>query len=801
MNEPQAPASPRLVPWSEYVRPYANPGLSSCITDGMLRLDGVPVAATWIDVVATRLVEWAVAKRQTLVLLTPDPYDLLIPLTAAAVHVARIIELGQAAIRRGQQPPPTDARVAVVTKRMRLRTAYRRLSLHSAKLFEAVPAATRLPTGGIAVLGSGNTRINWGTLFVERASDLRNVKGLTLVVADLPLYDWSELNALAVPKIVVGHDPSDRLIYQLASANTPIYAWNADDLRGLKTVTATQGTALAAVAARLERLAAGVTCVPVAVVNNAVSENAALFWSDIGSLHRAAHGSYLAHELTREGHELFYDLLHLTVPVPFFEQQTGTSFRARLRGLNHDEFKTQGDLRDKHIPQIHVALRDLAGTLGENPPKCDALLRFLRGQIDKGRSTVIVARSATMARVQQSYLAQFPELRSVRVTSLAEVGQEMPADVAVLTGLAPAWARQIYSSGIAREVHVLAYAAERTLVVPDPFIEAEYVQRAIAYQRTYGAWLARAALKARCWKALSGNDLGIVDDEPYPPKIDSGEVRIGSVPPPPDVPPGLWEIDMSWLDRSEGEREGGTTTSAGDRDVSIHGVRLTFDDGRWVFLDRDGIVTRYKLAAQEAEPGVNVSDVRPGDQIVFLDGDARKDILGKVLEVAKEIPQLATAATWVEYWRDALRRAKQRYKTYEFMADRLHARGCRRETQTIRLWVIGATIGPQDPMDVKRVGQALEDVPLRDHHDVVYAGIEGFRKAHAQLMERLGTLAVQVGPTAHTRPDQIIDERSGLTAADFQGCVEILRVRTVAPAGVMPLAAVGRLRRLGDAKS
>ncbi len=119
----------------------------------------------------------------------------------------------------------------------------------------------------------------------------------------------------------------------------------------------------------------------------------------------------------------------------------------------------------------------------------------------------------------------------------------------------------------------------------------------------------------------------------------------------------------------------------------------------------------------------------------------------------------------------------------------------------VRLWVVGATIGPIDPLDVKRVGQALEDVALRDHHEAVYAGIEAFRRAHAELMKRLGALAVRVGPTAHIRPDQVIDERSGLTAADFQGCVEILRVRAVAPAGVMPLAAIGRLRQLRDAEA
>jgi hypothetical protein len=230
--------------------------------------------------------------------------------------------------------------------------------------------------------------------------------------------------------------------------------------------------------------------------------------------------------------------------------------------------------------------------------------------VDRGRTVILVARNANLARVHRAYLAKLPELTTIRVASLAEIGEEMPADVAVLTGLAPAWARHIYSSGIAGEVLVLSYSPEGGLVVSDPFIETEHVKRAIAYQRQYSSWLARPAQKARCWKALSGEDLGIVDDQPMPPKVDSKHVEVAALAQPPDVPPGLWEIDMSWLERPEGERGGYIPTSAGDRNVSVHGVRLTFDDGRWVIVDRDGTVTRFRF--QQADPGAEVAQLRLG---------------------------------------------------------------------------------------------------------------------------------------------------------------------------------------------
>jgi hypothetical protein len=763
------------------------------------------MAATWIDVVAMRLVEWAVAARQTMLLVSPDPYDLLVPLTAAAVHVWRMTELK----KQIGGWPHTDAKVAVVTSRLRLRSAYRRLGLHrgglglgTVRLFDAVPAATRLATGGVAILGRESRPTGWGTLFVGRAAELRDVQGLTLIIIDLPVYDWDQIETIDVPKVVIGHDPSDRLVQRLARAN-PVFAWHVDDLRGLDQICAVEGEALAPVAARLSRLAAGTTCAPVPVPSQTVSENAALFWADLGPLHRAASDSYLARELTTEAHEIFQDLLHLAVPTAFYEEHSGSSLRARLRDLNHEEFQTRGDLRDLYLPMVHAELRDLAAALGERSPKTDALMRVVREEVDRRRQVMVVTRTATLARVHRAYLGQFAELRSVRVTSLAEVGEAMPADVAILTGLAPAWARHVYSSGIGSDVRVLAYVPERELVVQAPFVEAEHVRRTIAYQRQYGAWLARPALKARAWKTLSAEDLGITDEDPLTPQVDPTHVGSLPLPEPPDVPPGLWDVGIQSVEQPEVGSERQAPSISLDRVTPIEGLRVIFEDGRWAILDRGGSFTRFSPVLQRAEPGTAVTNLAVGDEVVFLDGDARKDILTKVLEVAKEIPQLATPATWVKYWSDALRRAKERFGTYTALAAALRARGCRRETQTVRLWVVGVTIGPLDPLDVRRVGDALDDAPLRDHHTTVYQGIESFRGAHAQLMERVGALALQVGGAASAgaiRADEVIDERSGLIAADFQGCIQIVRVRSIVAVGLVPYATIGRLHEAREAE-
>jgi hypothetical protein len=182
---------------------------------------------------------------------------------------------------------------------------------------------------------------------------------------------------------------------------------------------------------------------------------------------------------------------------------------------------------------------------------------------------------------------------------------------------------------------------------------------------------------------------------------------------------------------------------------------------------------------------------------LFLDGDSRKDLLAKVLEVAVEVPALAVAAGWVSHWRRVLAASYRSFGTYEKFAARLRELGCSVQTQTIRLWVIGVTIGPEDPQDVSRVGHAAGDQALLSQHSEVVRAMRSLRGAHVKLGRRLAELAVNIGAAAsagHVGRDEVIDERSGLTVADFQDSLDLVVVRSIDPVGEVPLVVTGRLQ-------
>lgn len=786
--------------WPDYVRPHAKPGLSSCFEEGRLTLDGVRICATAVDVYAMRLVEWALANGKHLVLCPPEPFGALAALTAAAAHIQSVVEMH----KRYGSASPSGRKIAVVTGQHRVRGIYRRLGVRGASLFDVAPAASRSRFGRIAMLGHERRGLDWSTIFVSRPSEVNELDDVDFAVVEIPCDDQEGVLQIEVPTIVIAHNPADPLILRLAK-RAPVFAWDDEDLRSLPSITVAEGRALDEYRARLERAAAGTSCSPVPVMSHPIVENASLFWQDIGPLLRAGKNSLFARELAAAAFVLFYDLLHLATPTAFYEANA-MPLRVRLREIERAERLAQGDLKDLYLPMVAAELDGLLAAIGDTSPKTEALLTLLRDRIRGGGRVLVVARTAVLARLYSAFLATCPDLSEVRVTSARGVADEYPVDTAVLTGMLPASARHIYTTGIAEEILVLAYDSELPVdEVPGNFTERDSVTRAIAYQEAYADWLARDAQKARCWALLTGENVTSgEDDRPNPPHVNTSGVSVAELRAPPDAPPGLWDGTIGSLggmsERLERDLPPRLAPDDSDDAVVVDALRIGFVDYRWMLIDEKGTVTRFHTRTG-AEAGFDASRLKAGDELLILDGQAKKDLLGKVLEVAGEMPELAIPAAWIDYWRQSLHRAYVRFGTYDALRTALAAKGCSLQTQTVRLWVVGNTIGPRDPSDIRRVGECLDDGVLVDKYRTINGAIESLRGTHQRLGNRLGALARRVGGAAvagYVDQDEIIDEKSGLTAADFRDSIEIIAIRSVSAGGRVPYAVTGQLHSADD---
>lgn len=776
-------------PWPGAIRAYASPGLSTCLDERRLYSDRSPVPISPLEIEAVQLAEWAFARRRTLALCPADPLAPLPELMAAAVHIADMTayyrETGRAAGSRWH--------VAVVTSDYHARGFYRGLGIRHPKsssiatLRDTVPAATLGHDGVVRVLGA-DPRNGWSTLFAPSISTLSAVSDLDLVIVDLPCPDVDRVPDLGVPVVVVAGDPSDPFLERAADTML-VFGWDRSDLNrfgGEHTLPP-----------RVARRVRGGDCGVVAVPAHGVCENAALFWQDIGPLMRSGRRSAVAEQLGRRAFTLFHDLSGLALPMDAYEGLT-VPVRVRLDAVGAAARLTRGETRDLYLPMAQAELRDLAAALGANPPKRDALLLTLQTLLDDHADVMLVARTAEMARLHRADLESRGPLAAVRVTSLGALADERPADVAVLTGMAPTWARWVYRSGIATSIRVLAYTPEGPVEsVARGYDEVELIRRVVGLQAEREAWTGRAFAKDLVWSQLSGEARLVVSDD-SPTRVDgSVGVRVTTAPSPPDVPPGLWD-GKGWLADLEPARAEGPVSAVGGavaRSGSsvVGAVRITFDDGRWTLAETAGTVTRFRPGTGAPEPYA-VSSVKPGDRLLFFDGDSRKDLLAKVIEVADEVPALAVAAGWVAHWRRTLGAAYRAFGSYPAFAGALRTEGCTVQDQTVRLWVIGVTIGPEDDEDVRRVGVVMDDAVLRDMHSEVCRAIHSLRGAHVRLSQRLSDLAKKVGSAAEAGlvdADEVVDERSGLTVADFRESVDILTVSAVEAAGDVPYVLIG----------
>lgn len=766
--------------WDGGVRPYAIPSLSSCLEDSRLTIHGETIPASRVEIDALRLTEWAIASKASLLLVPPDPLTPLGALLPAAIHAADMLE----AFRASGVVTRSRRRLAVVSTDLGLRGLYRGLGVrpgprsHAELLRAVVPAGTMDGTGLVRVLDVRDHGLDaCSTVFCSSLRDAARLSDIDLVVVDLPLPDGRGLDALRVPVVFLARDPADPLAAWAVDKGVATFGWDDVDLR-----EANQGE----LTARQANLAAGVRVDVVAVEAADVSENAELFWQDIGPLVRAGR-SGLTGDLAAESFGIFHDLLGLAAPVAAADAVAGARYESRIAALARAARLAEQNVSDLYFPMVEAELQGLLQAIGEVPPKARALVDLVAGHLDSRESVIVVARTARLARMLDESLAD-KRLHGTRVASIATLVHEAPADVAILTGMAPRWARWVYRSGIGASVEVLGYVHP----AGGRFDEAALIRRTVDQQRACIATMASRTLRAASWGALTGER--VVAHERTGTDTAGPEVTVRRWEPPPDTPIELWDGQRWLLSHEDAATDGGVGGVSGDRLVAA--THVSFEGGSWALFATDGMVTRWLVAAGRGEP-TPAGRLRPGDRIVLIDGDGHKDLLSKVLQAADGVPALAVASAWVQHWRTVLARVHAALGSYEEMGRELHKLGCTVQAQTIRLWVLGITIGPDNPADLARVGELAGDPVLEGHYREIDAAIRALRGAHSRLGRRLAGLARRVGPAGldgRLQQDEIIDDRSGLTVADFVDAVELRTVRDVRPAGSLPAIVTGRCR-------
>jgi hypothetical protein len=192
---------------------------------------------------------------------------------------------------------------------------------------------------------------------------------------------------------------------------------------------------------------------------------------------------------------------------------------------------------------------------------------------------------------------------------------------------------------------------------------------------------------------------------------------------------------------------------------------------------------------------VAARSLRPGDLVALIDGQARQDLFGHVIDTLEESPDWGLSVALARFWHECVRRIPDTGLSYEEI--RLRS-GVSVQAKTIGTWARGQAECPLDPEDVRRLARLLEDDDVLSRADAVAAALRALwhlhQKAGRWLSSRLADASLAgLGDDAIRGRirDEVLDPSLGLRASDLLGTIRLCCVTAVGTTCSAPADATG----------
>jgi hypothetical protein len=192
---------------------------------------------------------------------------------------------------------------------------------------------------------------------------------------------------------------------------------------------------------------------------------------------------------------------------------------------------------------------------------------------------------------------------------------------------------------------------------------------------------------------------------------------------------------------------------------------------------------------------VAARSLRPDDLVALVDGQARQDLFGHMVDTLEESPDYGLPVALARYWYECVRRIPGSGLSYEEIRRRS---GVSVQAKTIGTWARGQAECPLDPEDVRRLARFLEDDDVLSRADAVAAALKSLwqlhRKAGRWLSSRLADASrAGLGDDAIRGRirDEVLDPALGLRASDLLGTIRLCRVTAAGTTCCAPAGATG----------
>ncbi|MBA3946357.1 MAG: hypothetical protein H0X37_17570 [Herpetosiphonaceae bacterium] len=183
-----------------------------------------------------------------------------------------------------------------------------------------------------------------------------------------------------------------------------------------------------------------------------------------------------------------------------------------------------------------------------------------------------------------------------------------------------------------------------------------------------------------------------------------------------------------------------------------------------------------------------VRSLRQHDRILFIVGQRRQNLYDLIIARVHAHPAIELHLALVRRWHEELPNAYGRWKqqhggSLDGLLAALKSEGSRlMSTQTLRLWLAGQVLCPEDAGDLRRLARVLDMPFVRDNYRQIDKAARRLRGIHIALANRLNRWLQQeaVGALQIGEPDtSVLDKELGLTFSDFRASLLILSVESI----------------------
>ncbi|MXZ20389.1 MAG: hypothetical protein F4Y84_07250 [Caldilineaceae bacterium SB0665_bin_25] len=200
-----------------------------------------------------------------------------------------------------------------------------------------------------------------------------------------------------------------------------------------------------------------------------------------------------------------------------------------------------------------------------------------------------------------------------------------------------------------------------------------------------------------------------------------------------------------------------------------------------------------------------VRSIGVGDRVLFIHGQRRQSLYELIVSRVHNHPaiemHLALISKWQEELAQSFRVNRAKGWTVEDVLTKIQRQGSSISSpQTIRLWMKGRILAPNDPQDLVRLARVMGLPFVEQYHFRIYRAAQRIRGLHIGLSNRLSHWLREQAKGGGESSSDIIDEELGLSFQDFKDSLAILAVKEVTEvSGLFLLQDLGKLEREEDA--